>query len=135
MNGPTQDQLYELRDKEVSAPIPLHQADLLNNDWVYYRPWGLMYVACGMHSIARATIVAFRAGYNGYYEMIRARHLGRQGIDDLADEFLLTIPGTAFLSSVSDTIIVGKREHLDSGERAAIRKTGLNVRYLEDGTR
>lgn len=131
--APTQEQRIIMIENEMMDPMEFHVAELNSFDWVYFRPWGVMPVLMGFHTVARATLLAFLHGYDCYIELARARGLtGYDSMSKLADAFLMEVPGTAFLSSQSYNPLAGKREHLNAQERAIFRKHGLEVRFLED---
>lgn len=123
----TDEQWYLMCDLHMSSPVPLHEADLFQS-WVYYRPWGIIYVPSGHHQAAMATLYTFHHGglrYVAYAEELALP--GYRAQETLADRFLTQLEGTAFRSSVSPVIIAGT---LDSRERQAFRS--FNIDYLGD---
>jgi hypothetical protein len=135
VNAPTEEQRCIMIDKDMGEPQPLHlcSSQLQQFDWVYWREWGVMHVSPGMHTIAMATLLAFHHGHRNYINLARERggHT-HNSINQLADAFLIELPGTAFLSSQSTRIRAGSRANLNSAERAAFRRSNLEVIYLED---
>jgi len=132
--APTEEQWHIMVDKDMGKPLPFKTASLQSCDWVYFRPWGIIPVASGMHTCARATLLAWHLGCKGYIDLMRSRKLeDYNGLHALADAFLMEIPGTAFLSSMSmKTVIAGKRANLYYWEKKQIRSYGFEIRYLED---
>lgn len=122
----TEEQRWKMVDACMGDPMPLvkFSADL----WVYDRKWGIFRVPSGFHNAAMATLAAFHQGKLNYIELIQG---WREGSQDVAERYLMETPGTCYKSSVSPTIIAGKREHLNSAERMAFRQ--YQIRYLEDG--
>jgi len=131
---PTEGQRNILIDKEAGDPRPLHTVRLQDFDWLYFRPWGVMAVGPGMHTIVAATILSFIEGEKNYLDLCRKRKGEHYwpGMNELSDAFFMEIPGTMMLSSVSQKVLAGKREHLNAQERQALRRAGLDIRYLED---
>ncbi len=126
------DEQWNRIGNELSMPVPLHTANL-DLPFVYDRKWGVFYVSMGYHQIAMATLLTFRAGYADPYEYGR-RILKLEGysfLNEMADKYLMETEGTCFASSLEpDMIIVGKRGHLNAGEKMALRNYPL--RYIED---
>lgn len=126
----TDEQWCRMCDVGLSRPVPLHEADL-EEGFVYQRQYGIFYVPMGWHIQARALLLAFHHGHLHAGEY--AHELGLTGYhqtEELAERFLTELPGTAFVSSVGSSVIVGRREHLDARERQAFR--GMRITYLED---
>jgi len=93
----TDKQWYAMCDANISLPVPLAKADLTKS-FIYDRQWGLFYVPFGRHQSAAATLLAFHRGVDRFYE------IGLQ-VDNLADTYYETIPGTAFKSSVGTRLV------------------------------
>lgn len=132
--GPTDEQWYKMVDCGLSRPTDLTKDQLAEGDWVYYRPWGLMMCSPGMHTLARATLLAFHLGHRNYIELANSRDMkGYHSMSDLSEAFLIEIPGTAFRSSVArGKIYAGKRQNLDAREKLVFRGTGMTMQFLED---
>lgn len=126
----TDEQWWTMCDMHMSRPVPLHEADL-SHPFIYYRPWGLMYVPFGYHQHAMATMYAFHHGHGDYIDAGKAMAIPPYRYSEtLADRFLMELEGTAFQSSAAQVVTVGRPAHLDARERQVFRSH--TVRYLED---
>lgn len=94
----TDEQWYAMCDANISLPVPLAKADL-TKPFIYDRKWGLFYVPGGRHQIAAATLLAFHHGFRKAYEILELN------IDNYADTYFETVPGTAFKSSVGTRLV------------------------------
>lgn len=125
----TESQWYAMCSAGIGAPVPLHEGEL-DKPWVYYRPWGVMSVPGGYHTLAMATLFAF---HHGYADSIAAGEaLGIPGYrinETLADRFLTELEGTAFKSGMGKTITAGRKSSLNTAERQAMRTR--SIYYLE----
>jgi hypothetical protein len=125
----TEAQWCHMVDNHIGRPEPL-SVDTLPETWVYYRPWGMMFVPFGCHQGAMATLYAFHHGYRSYITAGNEMDIKSYRVcETLADRFLMELDGTAFLSSAGKAITCGRREHLDARERQAFRNFTIN--YLD----
>ena len=129
----TDEQWYRMCDMHMCRPIPLHEADL-TRPFVYYRPWGLMYVPFGYHQHAMATMFAFHHGHPDYITAGTAMDIpGYRISETLADRFLLELEGTAFQSSAASRVItVGRPESLNTTERLLFQRNSFTIRYISE---
>lgn len=126
----TAEQWYKMVDSGMCAPVPFHTADL-DSEWVYFRPWGLMYVGSGYHQCAMANLYAFQHGHADYIDAAQAMGIkGYRAMETLADMFL-DMDGTAFKSSVGTHITVGKMANLNSTEHRIITRANLATVALD----
>ncbi len=124
----TQRQWWSMCDKNMSHPMPLNEADL-DSPWVYYRPWGLMYVPSGYHQGAMSLLYAFHNNQDCYMEFAKDLSIpAYRASETMSDRFLLEVKGTAFKSSVGRSIVTGSPENLNARERQAFRK--FDIQYL-----
>lgn len=121
----TQEQFWKACDAKMGEAQ--HLSQFVGDLWVYDRKWGVFRVPPGYHNAAMATLAAFNQGKLSYIDLMESSLDGSQ---DIAERYLMTTPGTCYKSSVSSTVIVGKREHLNAAERMAFRH--YQIRYLED---
>lgn len=113
-------------DFSVSHPVFLLEADL-SRPFVYDRKFGLFYVGSGNHPHIMSMLLAFHNGFDEQYGALDyADSVGLRWSSETADRYLETIKGTAFKSSVHDTIFAGKRNNLSPSER----KFFGDVKYL-----
>lgn len=118
----TDEQWCKMVDAGLSEPVPL-SAETLTDEWVYYRPWGVMYVPSGYHQRAMATLFAFASGYPNVCACSTALNIpGYRAMETLADRFISKLDGTAFKSSVGTHITTSEAHKLNGQERAAFRK-------------
>lgn len=121
----TDEQWYAMCDQNLSRPVPLHEADL-SKPFVYYRPWGLMYVPSGYHQGAMATLYSFQQGCLSYLDAGEALGIKSYRVcETLADRFLTDIDGTAFRSAVGRGITAGRPSSLDARERLVFKSTPI----------
>jgi len=126
----TQEQWWDMCDAGMGMPVPATRDAARECDsFVYDRRWGLFPVGVGMHYYAMATLLAFHHSM-GRREYQRVDDY-RSGLQDMAEVYLDTIPGTAFRSSVSTRLTCGRREHLTRTE-AGILFADYEIRYIRD---
>lgn len=126
----TDEQWYKMVDSGICEPVPFHTAEL-ESEWVYYRPWGLMYVGSGWHQCAMANLYAFTQGHADFISAARAMDIkGYRAMETLADMFL-DMDGTAFKSSVGNHVTVGKTSNLNAIERRIINGANLAIISLD----
>jgi hypothetical protein len=113
--------------------VPLHEADL-SHPFVYYRPWGVMFVPSGFHQGAMATLYAFHHGHHRYIPAAEALGIPQyRAAETLADRFLLELEGTAFQSSVASRVLTaGRAANLNTTERLLFQRNSFTIRYVED---
>jgi hypothetical protein len=105
---------YQMCSCEMSAPVPLEDADL-SKPFLYQRAFGVSYVASGYHQVAMSLLLAFN--HNLLSGMEVARVLGIDFPDATADYWLENTPGAAFLSSVGNKINIASFRKLSPLER------------------
>jgi len=128
----TDSQWYAMVDAGLSAPQPLATAGFLNDMWVYYRPWGIMYVPTGYHQRAMATLFTIHHGHLDTIDY--AASLGIKGYranEELADRFLMELTGTAFKSSVGQSATTGSLSSLNAIERRIFADAKLSIASIE----
>jgi hypothetical protein len=84
---------------EMSHPKSLNELDP-EKDFVYDRHYGLFFVPFGRHTIAMATLYSFHKGFVFYGDLSD----GYVDTSKIADKFIDEIEGTAFKSSVADSV-------------------------------
>lgn len=130
----TDTQWHCMVDAGLDLPVPATRSALdAMSSWVYDRRYGLFCVDPGYHWAAMTTLLAFHRGFEDVFEFYTSDEVKSKPkrLQDYGDDYLMGIPGTAFLSSVGSSIITGRREHLDSAERMMFK--GSRITYLEGG--
>jgi len=127
----TDEQWHMMVNACISQPRPLAGTNLYE-PWVYYRPWGLMFVPSGYHQAAMATLFAFHHGHLRAHEY--AATLGIKAYranEELADRFLMELDGTAFKSSVGSKVTTGRMSSLNAIETGLITGLGIGITSIE----
>lgn len=109
----TQKQRWAACDVNMSDPVELQEANLML-PFVYDREYGLFYVPGGYHPAAQSLLLAFHHGLRNGVEA--SEMLGLEYSCGTAEAWL-ALPGTAFRSSVSKRVCVGKKSNLSENER------------------
>ena len=110
----TQRQFYKMCDLNLSHPVALHEADL-SRPFVYDRVWGVFYCPSGWHQGAMSLLLAWHHGCDSGVDV--ARKLGLKFSCGTADQWLESVPGTAFRSSVGKHVVAGHPAALNAVER------------------
>jgi hypothetical protein len=110
---------WSMCDAGMSFPVPLRKADL-SKEFLYDRRYGVFYCDYGKHQFAMAQILAWDLGEENYldidYKSLGFSDFSRRDIYKYSDYYLTNTKGTCFLSSVSNSIKVGKKGNLNSNE-------------------
>ena len=107
----------------IDDPVPLHEADL-SIPFVYSRTFGVFYVECGRHELFMATLLAWQHGLLNWFNIVEKLNLPK--FESAAEYWLKNTSGTAFKSSLGNSIMAGKRGNLNSYELRWLK----NVNYL-----
>lgn len=121
--GFTDPQWWSMCDANMSEPVPLARADL-TKPFVYDRKYGVFYVPSGFHQTAMSVLLAFHHGLVKGVDV--SQKLKLRYSEGTSDEWLRTIPGTCFKSSVGKRVNAGKRANLSAVEKRFF----IDIEYL-----
>jgi hypothetical protein len=128
---PTPEQLAVMMGECGTGREAISLRDFDNSPFVYDRIYGLWYVSPSRHVFAMAFFFDLHLGNDGvdFFERMCDRYRKSSNpLQNAADEYLATIPGTAFGSSMSMFTTSGFNGSLSPSE---LRYFGDNIRYLK----
>jgi hypothetical protein len=96
INPFTEEQWWKMCSANLSMPVPIHQLER-SKPFIYDRKWGVFYCPFGFHQSAMRVLLGFHRG-----EPIDPI---KMDVHEAADQYLETIQGTAFLSSVGGGVV------------------------------